>query len=90
MPNNTCITPDQLSTLIWDAELGGNAKLAQHFSYAEKGQSTAQSNSKCNTSIYRPNHGLVTKQGLSNPHQGRVALEKPLMGIGQAKQCVRP
>lgn len=40
MPDNTSITRDQLSMLFWGAELGGNAKLANHFSYAEKGQST--------------------------------------------------
>ncbi|MBD8882433.1 peptidoglycan-binding protein [Rhodanobacter sp. 7MK24] len=40
MPDNTSITRDQLSTLFWGAELGGDAKLANHFSYAEKGQST--------------------------------------------------
>lgn len=40
MPNNTSITPDQLSTLFFGAELGGNANVANHFSYAQKGQST--------------------------------------------------
>lgn len=40
MPDNTSITRDQLSTLFWGAELGGNANLSNHFSYAEKGQST--------------------------------------------------
>ncbi|HEX7815925.1 peptidoglycan-binding protein [Dyella sp.] len=40
MPNNTSITPDQLSTLFYGAELGGQGSAANHFSYAEKGQST--------------------------------------------------
>lgn len=40
MPNNTSITSDQLSTLFFGAELGGKADLANHFSYAQKGQST--------------------------------------------------
>lgn len=40
MPDNTCITRDQLSTLFWGAELGGSASLANRFSYAEKGRST--------------------------------------------------
>ena len=40
MPDNIGITRDQLSTLFWGAELGGNASLANHFSHAEKGLST--------------------------------------------------
>lgn len=39
MPN-TNITPDQLKTLFWGAEMGGDSKAANRFSWAEKGHST--------------------------------------------------
>lgn len=40
MPNNTSITSDQLNTLFFGAELGGSASAANHFSWAQKSQSS--------------------------------------------------
>ena len=40
MPNNTTITPDQLRTVLFAAELANNPEILHRFSYAEKGAST--------------------------------------------------
>jgi uncharacterized protein YecT (DUF1311 family) len=40
MSDNSTVTPDQLSTLFRGTEVGGDAKIVNRFSYAEKGQST--------------------------------------------------
>lgn len=40
MSSHIRITPEQLGALFWSAELGGDAKSARRFSYAEKGQSS--------------------------------------------------
>ncbi|WDS35816.1 peptidoglycan-binding domain-containing protein [Pseudoxanthomonas sp.] len=40
MPRESTITTEQLHTLYLNTELGGNAKLLNHFSYAEKGNSS--------------------------------------------------